>query len=244
MKPLQTEKIYELIINEINDLIDESHLHVGDRIPSEREIAARLSVSRSSVRQAISVLVTKGVLTVKQVGGTYLAVGAFNEKFTLAQQLSTSLAENQISPLEIAEMRLFIECESARLCAINATDNIIIRLQSILYRAYNFNEKTDSLFKINNDLHFTIAEGASNRVLLLIMRSILELMSANMWEWAKKKNMKKDAKMLETHREQHRRIVEAIIAHNPEEAEACMRDHLSDITHEMNILFNESIQHK
>jgi GntR family transcriptional repressor for pyruvate dehydrogenase complex len=237
LKTIKTDKIYQIIMDEISSIIDESSLKSGDKLPSEREIAARLSVSRASVRQAISALVAKGVLIVKQGDGTYVADTMANNNKSLLEELSISLANQQISPVEIAEVRLFIECETSRQCAIRANEEICNRLKKIVAKYANYDSKKDSLFNMNQDLHFTIAEGAGNSVLEMMMKSVLELMNGNMWKWAKQQGAKNNEYSFEFHHNQHREIVEAIIRHDPEAASQAMYDHLVNIGEEMTMLF-------
>lgn len=240
MKPIRTDKIYQIIMDEISDLIDKTQLIPGDRLPSERTIATRLSVSRSSVRQATSVLVARGVLVVKQGDGTYVADAMINNNRSLLEELSVSLAKQQISPIEIAEARLFIECETTRLCAIHINDEICNRLKKIVTMYDYYDNRKDSLFKINQNLHLTIAEGSENAVLEIMMKNILGLMNGNMWRWAKTQGAKNRAYSFELHKEQHKAIVEAIINHDSKKAKQAMYDHLVNIGEEMTMLFNDA----
>lgn len=240
MKPIRADKIYQIIMDEISDLIDETQLKPGDRLPSERTIATRLSVSRSSVRQAISALVARGVLVVKQGDGTYVADAMVSSNRSLLEELSVSLAKQQISPVEIAEARLFIECETTRLCAIRADEEVCDRLREIISTYEYYDSKKNSLFRINQDFHLTIAEGSGNAVLNIMMKNILELMNGNMWRWAKVQGAKNRAYSFELHQEQHKAIVAAIIDHDPDKAKQAMYDHLVNISEEMTMLFSDA----
>ena len=240
LKPIRTEKLYNLIIEQIGNLIDEEELKPGDRLPPEREIAASLSVSRSSVRQAITTLVAKGLLTVQQGGGTYVAEP--NEqpeiKHSLLEELCWNLAEQQISPTEISESRLLIECETARLCAIRADEATCKALEDLLDRKRLARGDKATYDELNRDLHTAIAEGSGNMVLKILMDNILQLMRSNMWPWAKNKTSKRE-EVLQKHLDQHEELVDAIIHHDPERARQVMYEHLSVIGDEMSLLFNQ-----
>lgn len=238
LKPIKSGKIYELIIEEISELIEETELQPGDKIPSEREISNKLAVSRASVRQAISALVAKGILEVKQGDGTYVA-GKKISKDSLLSELSENLASQQISPVEITEVRLLLECETARLCAQRITDEQKQRLMAISYRENNFNEKIDTRYKINQELHSLITEGAENTVLKILLDNVFQLMNGNMWRWAKAQGSHDKKYSLELHIKQHEAIISAILNNNPDTAERIMKQHIKNIDEEMNVLFNE-----
>jgi len=71
-KPIRPKKLSEEIVSQIKDLISNGELKPGERIPSERELAAFLGVSRPSVREAIMVLEAMGFLESRQGGGNFV----------------------------------------------------------------------------------------------------------------------------------------------------------------------------
>jgi DNA-binding FadR family transcriptional regulator len=243
LKPIHTEKIYKLIIDQIRSLIDENQLQPGDKLPSEREIAAALSVSRTSVRHAIATLVAKGLLSVQQGGGTFIAEPKRQiiDKQTLLEELCWNLAEQQISPVEISQSRLLLEVETVRLCALNADEATCTKLTDLLERNRIARGEAENYESFNRDFHMAVAEGSGNIVYLLLMKTILQLMQYNMWPWAKTKTNDRN-QFLEKHLDQHEAIVQAIVNHDPESASAVMQDHLSVIEDEMKTLFEQSNQ--
>lgn len=241
LKPIHTEKIYKLIIDQIRSLIDENQLQPGDKLPSEREIAAALSVSRTSVRHAIATLVAKGLLSVQQGGGTFIAEPKRQiiDKQTLLEELCWNLAEQQISPVEISQSRLLLEVETVRLCALNADEATCNNLTNLLERNRISRGETADYELFNRDFHMAVAEGSGNVVYILLMKTILQLMQYNMWPWAKTKTNDRNH-FLEKHLDQHAAIVQAIVNHDPELATTVMQDHLSVIEDEMKTLFELS----
>jgi len=226
LEPIKTKKIYTLIMQQIQDLIEGNQLKPGDRLPSERELATALSVSRASVRQAITALSTKGILTVQQGDGTYVTTPTMRSD-ALAE-LSLQLVEQQISPNEIIETRILIECECARLCALRATPEFCEKLETLLEHNRESLGTSVSLEQMNTDLHNMIALGAKNKALLRIMSDIWALMNENMWYFLKNKSNDRTSE-IEKHLRQHVEIVEAIKSNNPLLAQEKMREHLSDI---------------
>lgn len=234
LKPIKTEKLYVLIMEEIRKLIKDQQLKPGDRLPSERAIAESLSVSRTSVRQAITALSEKGLLVIQQGSGAYIS----NSSDNVIETFSRDLASHQINPVEIASARLLIETEAAALCAQNADQEFCNHLKSLLDRRRIAENRSASYDEMNRDLHLAIAEGSENYVYFLLMQYIFELMKTNMWRFAKEKNMSR-LEVLNLHLDQHEAIVEAICRHDVDLSRKFMSEHLRDIDLEMSMLFGD-----
>jgi len=106
-RPIKSEKIYKMVIDQVKDLIEDGRLSPGDRLPPERELASMLTVSRASVRQAISALEALGIIDIRHGDGTYVAEESSNDN--VIESFSSLLIKEQMSPDEIMETRLLIE---------------------------------------------------------------------------------------------------------------------------------------
>lgn len=226
----KTQKIYSIIMTRLDQLIKEQNLQPGDRIPSERDLATQLSVSRASVHQAIAAQVAKGLLESRQGDGTYIR--RTEEPGRTLQQLGESIAREQISPIDIDEARLLIECESARLCALKADAKTCEKLKSLLERHRIATGTDTSLEVMNHDLHQAIAEGSGNRALEKLQNCIWEMLAGNMWQYLKK-SVNNRIEMVRLHLDQHEEIVAAICEHDSEKAARKMREHLTNIKENM-----------
>jgi GntR family transcriptional repressor for pyruvate dehydrogenase complex len=231
LRPIKTEKLYNIIIRRIFELISDEKLGPGDRLPSERELALALSVSRASVRQAITALSAKGVLVMRQGDGTYVSDPKSGKQSL--ELFSQVLAGSQIDPDEILEVRLIVECESARLCALRADDNHIKKMRDILDQK-KVADKLEGGVKLdlNRKFHLAIAEGVQNKALLHITEALWEIMRSNMWPLIK--NESKDrATQLKIHRMHHEEILNAVGTHDPERAFKAMYTHLTTIKNDV-----------
>lgn len=212
----------------ISDLIDEQKLEPGDKLPSERELASALSVSRASVRQAIAALSTKGLLVMRQGDGTYVS-DPKDEKGPILELFGKFLARSQIDPDDILESRILVECEVARLCALRATDEQLEKIKNIhILKTKTDNDGTGQYLHLNKDLHYAIAEGAQNQVLLMIIEVLWNIMGNNMWPLLKQESISKK-KQKEKHASQHEAIVNALCARDAEGAYKAMYNHLLSI---------------
>ena len=75
---LQRDKLYKQVADKIQDLIAAESLRPGDKLPGERELADRMGVSRTVVREAIRVLGVRGLVRVKSGCGTYVSNDNYN----------------------------------------------------------------------------------------------------------------------------------------------------------------------
>jgi GntR family transcriptional repressor for pyruvate dehydrogenase complex len=217
----------------ITELIDEEKLEPGDKLPSERKLASALSVSRASVRQAIAALAAQGVVLIRQGDGTYVRP----RKDHSLELFGKFLAGFQINPDEILEMRLMVECEAARLCALRADDAHLGRLQNLLERRRFAEHREDSISIMNRDIHSAIAEGAGNKALNVIMDVIWDIMDGNMWPLLKREGDNRQ-EQIELHLDQHEEIVGAIRGRDGGKAYEAMARHLQNIEQEMESIIN------
>ena len=239
LEPIKTEKLYNVIMRRITELIKEQKLEFGDRLPPERELALALSVSRASVRQAIAALAAQGIISIRHGDGNYIS----DTKGHTLELFGHFLAGSQINPNEILEVRIMLECEAARLCTLRADDAQLASLQSLLERKRMQNGTDDSLSSMNKDLHNAIANGANNSALLRIMDVLWDIMGSNMWPLLKNESNNRK-KQIELHLDQHERIVEAICAGDEKRAHREMYEHLTTIETEMNSIVNKSSPQK
>jgi GntR family transcriptional repressor for pyruvate dehydrogenase complex len=229
LKPIKTEKLYNVIMRCITELIKEQKLEYGDKLPPERELAMALSVSRASVRQAITALAAQGIVTMRHGDGNYISKIDKNGSLEIFAHF---LAGAQINPDEILEVRIMLECESTRLCTLRADDKHLIVLQNLLERNRIRNGQEDSLSKMNKDLHSAIAGGARNSALLRIMDVVWDIMGGNMWPLLKNESNNRK-RQIELHLDQHEQIVEAICSRDEKKACQEMYNHLVTIEKEM-----------
>lgn len=116
-----TERIEERLFAYILD----NHLKVGAKLPNEHELAAHFEVSRGTVREAVKLLVSRGVLRVKHGSGTYVA-----SLFPLhANPLGLDAVEDKLQlALDLTDVRLMLEPTIAALAAQNRTDEEVEQL--------------------------------------------------------------------------------------------------------------------
>jgi len=222
-KPIRPKKISEEIVEQIKLLISQGELKPGERIPSERDLATMLSVSRPSVREALMVLEAMGFVDSRQGGGTFVRSLA---EFSMADPLSVLVGEKDPRMLHaLAEVRMGLETWSAFLAAKRAKPEEIARLREL----YNIMQKQAKSggwdADVDAQFHYTITAAAQNTLQLHVLNTIHSLFHTTI-QVALTEFYRKEG-YLDLLLTQHREIMEAIADHDPERARANMMVHLA-----------------
>jgi len=161
LEPIRTKKISEEIVSQIKQLISKGELKPGDRIPSERELAAMLGVSRPSVREAIMVLEAMGFLESRQGGGTFVkaltAVSIMDPLAKLVEKRDPELLRS------LAEVRMGLESWSAYLAGKRATAKDIAELRRLYYVMEKQAAKGGWDSEIDAEFHYAITAASTQQ---------------------------------------------------------------------------------
>ena len=229
LEPIRPKKISEEIVNQIKQLISKGELKPGERIPSERELATMLGVSRPSVREAIMVLEAMGFVESRQGGGTY--VKALTES-SIMNPLAKLVEKRDPELLRsLAEVRMGLESWSAYLAAQRATDADIAEMR----RLYGIMEKEAAKGgwspDVDAEFHYAITAASHNSLQMHVLDSIHSLFHATiqvaLMEFYQQEG---HVQLLLAH---HQDIMEAIAAHDPETARRKMVEHLAMVEEKM-----------
>lgn len=228
-EPVRNERLYKMVVNQVTALIEDGKLAPGSRLPPERELARMLSVSRTSVRQAITVLDEMGFLEIRHGEGTF--VSEDREVQEVAATFVQHLVNLQLTPLEILEARLVVEGPVTKMCAERASEEDMKYIESFLEDIRIERGEKLSLEKMNRDFHLAIAEKSGNRGLYSLVEGLYSMMSINLWPKLKDIAAEKKERNI-LHLQQHIDIFEAIRTKNPDLAEQLICQHLKTIEHE------------
>ncbi len=130
--PLQTirrQKLSDEIVRQLENLIVNNELSVGDALPPERDLAAQLGVSRNILREAISTMVQKGLLEVRQGSGTYVASPSIE---LLRDSLSFFVRFTDSGLFDLLEARFALEIQIAELAARRSTPEDVALIAACL----------------------------------------------------------------------------------------------------------------
>ncbi len=217
-EPVENRRAFEEILLQLERAISRGQLSAGDRLPAERELAERFQVSRTSVREALRVLETLGVVRVRR-GAENGAVLMREPGNAFAPTLRLLLALEHVSLKNVIEFRAMIESSAARLLAKEPDEEVLSRLRDLLP------ETVDQLefHKIDAAFHRALVEAAGNDLIDLMVEATSGVMSKLIndvvlvsWDWKSA-----GARLLREHRE----IYDAIAAGDPETAAERVIEH-------------------
>ncbi len=213
----QPLRLYQKIAKNLIEELQGGQYAVGDRMPAERDLAKKFSVSRPVVREAMLALEVLGLIEVRVGSGAYV------------MRLSGKQEDPGfgISPFELVEARMLFEGEAAALAATNITDEEIDTLEKLV-DAIDDENKTDSgKEEADKAFHLLIAQATRNKAIVRTVEDMWELRTTSpecalLLEKARTANVKPVI-------QEHTAIVEALKARDPVGARNAMRDHLEAV---------------
>ena len=207
------------VVRAIEGQILDGRLAVGTRLPPERDLAESLGVSRPVFREAVRILVTKGLLETRHgIGTTVRAITRAEVVKPLNLLLRTCGQEVSIEHLH--QVRSILEIENAGLAAEMASEQDLEALRAAC-AAMQASSSDAQQFVVNDDeFHRRLAQTTHNPLLMLLLDSIHDLISEVRAEVAQKTGL------FERVMRTHLRILECIAARDKRGARRAMREHL------------------
>jgi GntR family transcriptional repressor for pyruvate dehydrogenase complex len=217
LRPIKQEKVYQAAMNQLLALIDDGTFSAGDRLPTERQLAEQLGISRASVRQALTGMAALGIVESRPGDGSYVATRA-----------DSMWRVDAASALEILEARRVVEAGTARLAAIRRTDDDIAALTEIVRLMDDQVAAGGNPVDTDREFHRAIGVAAHNQFLQQAMGALADQMSGPEWQRIKIWGLHGPEHSIRI-QEQHRMLFQAIRDGKPEAAEAAMRMHIDRI---------------
>lgn len=211
-------KLYQQVAEAVTGAIRRGEHPPGSRLPSERDLAETMGVSRPTVREAITALEIQGFVSSRQGSGVYV-----NE----AQPRGGGGRDLDVGAFELTEARRAVEPEVAALAALAVTDEQLAELDHALADIQRENDAGAQGEQGDRRFHLTIAEATRNSALLATVEHLWDLRykSPLCLEMLARARTAGDLPRIE----EHRRILSALRAHDSAGARAAMRDHLSRV---------------
>lgn len=222
-EPITRQKTYELVAERLLALISSRRLGPGDMLPSERELVQLYGVGRSSVREALRMLESKGVI--RSGGNGSFAVAGFAN--TLNSSIRFLLAAEEADYGELFEVRRILEGEAAALAASRGDASDIERMTAEVGAMEAGLGSEEAFITADLRFHLIVAEATRNRLILHLMHAIRALLQRSL------SSSYHIPRSPEGAIEMHRLIVEAIAGHRPEEARQRMQEHVSRVEREI-----------
>lgn len=220
--PVRRRKMSDHILEEIKSLIKDGIFPPDTKLPSEMELAKMFEVSRSPVREALSVLAASGLIESRQGGGSWVRKAGLSNM--LEKMQLEMIDEKQL--FELLELRTIIESEAAALAATRHTNEEIEQMEKALHAFGETMLGDTTSIGDEADYHFhqCIVIASDNSLLIQTIAHMSELYQKAL-TYSLQQNIGLQMKR-ESVYEEHKAIFEAIKNREPEEASLQMKNHL------------------
>jgi len=216
-------RLADSVASELEKRILEGSLKPGDRLASERALALELGVSRPSLREAMQQLVSKGLLSTRHGGGTYVT-DRLEAHFVDPWQ--GMLKDNPLLHRDLLEVRQMLESQAAALAADRATDLDISRLDAAHAALEASYARDDLTHCIETDVafHQAVAEASHNALIGHLTASLMRVIHGHVTNNLVHLHARPQ-RWSQLHA-QHRAIWQAIREHKPQEAALAASEHI------------------
>lgn len=220
---VEPEKLSQSVVRQIEGLILRGILRPGERLPSERDLAERLGVSRPSLREAVAELQEAGLLTTKASAGIYVAE-VLGSAFSPA--LIRLFAAHDEAVNDYLAFRRDMEALAAERAARAGSDTDLKVIGAIFAKMEAAHQKRDPAdeARLDAEFHMAIIEASHNVIMLHMMRSIFDLLRQGVFY--NRQVIFRQKTTRGTLLDQHRAIRDALLARDPAAARAAVERHL------------------
>ncbi|MBR5468582.1 MAG: FadR family transcriptional regulator [Firmicutes bacterium] len=219
---LSKEERYDVIVDQILNMIYEGDIKSGDKMYSENQMAKKLGVSRAHIREVYSALSIIGVLESRRGEGTFLKSAGNSAVFKI---LMLMLYDDSLSMKEMIELRKVIEVYIAEKAATNRTEKDIRDMRRCIQAMENCNDSKE-MSALDTELHSLIGRSCGSNLLMNLSRIVSGLVMKIIeehWQYIiGDKNVAAKQKKFE----QHRDLVDAIANKKPYIAKVIAQEHL------------------
>jgi GntR family transcriptional regulator, transcriptional repressor for pyruvate dehydrogenase complex len=214
LRPVTRPRLYEVIVEQLCGYIADNGLNEGDRLPAERDLAAKLGVSRASLSQALVALEVQGVLSVRHGDGAVVVRPPTEERAIKA------LREHADRMPDIIEAREAMEVRLAALAAERRTDEEMAAIDAAIATMESEIDAGERGDVGDEMFHEAITSAAHSSLLAKLMHEISGLIRETRIESLSQQDRPRASL------QGHRRVAQAVRRQDPTEAARAMADHI------------------
>jgi GntR family transcriptional repressor for pyruvate dehydrogenase complex len=227
LQPIRPTRIYAEIVDQILKLINRGDIAAGDRLPSERQLAQQLNVSRSALREAMTALEVLGIVEIKAGVGIFIgANGGVASNSGVMDEVAKLIAK--VGPLEILEVRMLIEPGAAQLAAERRTaQDLRVMDRAVRQMEAELKEGREA-WEPDWGFHRAIAAATQNPLVEAMFENLGQRMDNPFWALMRTRNFEFGDRG-QRYLQDHRKVLEAIRKGRDATAFRAMRDHIQNI---------------
>jgi GntR family transcriptional repressor for pyruvate dehydrogenase complex len=220
-KIVRSSRLYEQIVQQVEESIHKGALKPGDQLPPERELAQQFGVSRTAVREAVKALHEKGLVEAYPGRGTFITDGtSYSMRQSLDRMVKVGQAEGSAF---LAEVRAILEPEIAALAATRADAEDVSSMREQVAVMDGACKDPDAFIEADLDFHLALAEAAANPIILSLIDSIVGLLREQ------RMGIFQVEGGPERGQHHHKKILKAIELRDPTGARDAMKAHLVQV---------------
>lgn len=220
-KAVRTSRLYEQIVQQIEEAIFNGALKTGDQLPSERDLALKFGVSRTAVREAVKALREKGLVEAYSGRGTFITNG---KSQGIRESLDMLIRIGQPDgSVNLAELRTILEPEIAALATARIDENNLSLMREAYAAMERAHRNSAEYIEADLDFHLALAEAVGNPLVLSLIDSIVGLLRE---QRSAIFSVEGGPERGQFH---HKQILDAVVARDPNRARLAMRAHLDQI---------------
>ena len=218
-------RISEVIVEQIRLLMRQGQLKPGDRLPPERELCERFGVSRVTVREALRMLESAGLVEIRvgARGGAFVTTPSSNR---VGEGLADLLTLSVISAADVTEVRLILEVGMVPEVCERATEEDFAALEKICERSEEALRNGEYTMDMSLEFHIRVAQATHNPALEMLVESFRGPLLMSLQE---AKEAAPEMGGLGT--KEHEKFVEAVRRRNVDDASRIMSEHLRRTAH-------------
>jgi GntR family transcriptional repressor for pyruvate dehydrogenase complex len=216
---VRRDKVYEGVAKQIERLILKK-LQPGDKLPSERDLAESLGVSRSSIRDAIRSLELMGMVEPRQGAGTIVRQISSD---SLVNPLANARKRKEELVGELLDFRKMLEPSLASRAATRVSAEELAEMEDILKRQDEKLRNEESTIAEDTEFHYAIALASGNSVVRKVLDTLMDLLRDS-----RERSLQVDGRPQKS-LAGHRKILAALNRHDADAAKLAMRHHIEDV---------------